>query len=298
MGLSSRSVFGLVVSVGLAGAVGAQVTLPPPAPRPEMPEYVPPSQRVDEEEPAFDPSSVEFDPIWTLDEDGKVVGPDGLAEIAALRHNPLITEDLFPIIETILEDRAKEMDTKVFVYPRKAIDALTGAIDNFDVRKEDTRNVMGEIANSLNVSEGLVSWLRDQGLITEEMSMVSFNIMQDYTKRTMDQIAASMPDADQLDLISHQSRFLVRLGLQEPLSAFGRLSRKVLELHPDVVENAAELLELKGRDFLDEVAKALKPLDDDQLKALFKEAYESLHGPVVNSADTDEKIEGKPVGDR
>lgn len=279
----SKSLLVALALATTAGTAAGQLTLPPAGPRPERPEYIPPAerqQRAAQQQAAaksnFDPSTVEFEPIYTVAEDGSIIEPVEHYEIAALRNNPLIDEELWEFIDVLLEEREEEMEVVVHVYPRECIEAVTTVIPNFDVRDESTRIPLGDITNAINQPSGLIAWLGEQGILTEDIQQMTHYISTDYTQAIMGYLKESAPeDFEELEVVNLQAHFLVRQGLAEPLRGFGRLARRVVESHPELVENPEELLKLKGDKFVDAVAKALAPLEDVVLTQLFIEAHEN-----------------------
>ncbi len=287
-----HSIVAITIGAGMALSADAQTTLPPPPERPALPEYVPPAKRErpqanpgqarqNQAAPKFDPTTVEFEPIWHALDDGTIVGPDGYYEVAALKNNPLIDEDLWSFIEVLLEDRHKEMELVAQAHPRECVVAVTTAITQFDVRDESSRIPLANVSLALNQPGGVIGYLAEQGIISPEMSTMSHHIAMDYTRNTMAGIEASLPEGTEpLVIVNHQSKFLVRQGLAEPLMAFGRLARRAIESDPSLVENAEELLALEGDAFVDASAAALAHLSDEELKAVITKAYEQAHGPV------------------
>lgn len=282
---------GLILLTFTAAAIpsaAAQSTLPPPPKRPPLPEYVPPTQRerpnanpnANPTQPKFDPSKVEFEPIWTVNDDGSVTGPDEFYEVAALRNNPLIDEDLWSFIEVLLEDRNKEMEFVALAHPRVCVDALTHVIEEFDVNDAPTRTALGDVAQALNQPGGFIGYLVEQGMITQDMGVMSQYIASEYTLKVMQGIKADMPDASQDDVTSVQSQFLITQGLLEPLMGFGRLARRAIEANPDLVDNADQILALKDDAFNKAAAEALAPLSNEELKKVLTDAYEAAHGPI------------------
>lgn len=280
----------LALSAGTIPSASAQTVLPPPPARPPLPEYVPPSQRpqrpaqAQPTQPAkssFDPSTVEFTPIWTMGSDGSIQGPREHYELAAIRSNPLVTEDVWDFVEALLEERDREMELVAQAHPRQCIDAVTTVIPGFDIMDESTRSPLSDIAIALNQPGGLIGYLSEQGLLTPEMTQMSHYIAMDYTQNVMNGIKASQPEGTPDSTVTTlQSRFLVRQGLAEPLRGFGRLARRAIEADPSLVTNAGELLAIEGDAFIDAAAAALAPLSDEDLKRVLTEAYESAHGPV------------------
>lgn len=281
----------LALASGSAQSASAQAVLPPPPARPPLPEYVPPSQRPQRPAPAaqqtqpakssFDPSTVEFAPIWTMGSDGSIQGPQEHYELAAIRSNPLLTEDVWDFVEALLVEREREMELVAQAHPRQCIDAVTTVIPGFDIMDESTRSPLSDIAIALNQPGGLIGYLSEQGLLTPEMTQMSHYIAMDYTQGVMNGIKASQPEGTPDSTVTTlQSRFLVRQGLAEPLRGFGRLARRAIEADPSLVTNADDLLALEGDAFIDAAAAALAPLPDEDLKRVLTEAYESAHGPV------------------
>lgn len=288
-----RSVAILILGAGSALHAGAQSTLPPPPPRPAMPEYVPPSQRpapaqarparpADQARPAFDPKTVEFEPIWSTGDDGSFIGPDTYAELAALRNNPLISQDQWDFVQALIDEREAEMELVAQSHPRACVEALTSAIAAFDINDQASRTRLADIALVLNQPRGIIDTIAEQGVLSPEMAAMAHHITMDFTFGALNAIPASLgEDANPDEVTNLQSRFLMRQGLTEPLAAFGRLARRAIEANPSLVDNPDALLAIKGNAFIDEAARALAPLDDDTLKAAITGAYETTHGPVV-----------------
>lgn len=268
----------IIALAAAAGTTSAQLTLPPTAPKPERPEYVPPSERVQQrpETPAnqFNPASVEYERIYTVNDDGTITGPVKNFEVAALENNPLIDEELWEFLDIILEERREEMEVVAHKYPRECIDAITTLIPNFDVEDEATRTALADVTTSLTQPSGLVAWVQSQGVLTDEMVQMSQFISNEYTQSKMASIrSTASKDLTELELVSLQARFLVRSGIAEPIRGFGRLARFVIENNPGLVENENEVLALQGNEFIDAAAKALSPIEDDKLVQLFLDAH-------------------------
>lgn len=282
------SLVALLLAAGLAPLASAQTLLPPPPARPERPEYVPPSQRpapaaqpAQPARPAFDPTTVQFTPIWTAGDDGSIRGPGEYYEIAAIRNNPLVDADVMDIIDALLEDRAREMELVALSNARVCVDALTTVIPGFDVSDESTRTPLGVVATALAQPGGLVGYLAEQGLLSPEMTQMSNFIGMNYTQALLAEVLTSAPEgASQDQITTLQSQFLIRHGLSEPLLGLGRLARRAIEADPSLVQNPDELLALDGDAFVDAAAYALAHLADDELKHVLTQAYESAHGPV------------------
>lgn len=287
-----QSIVALTIGAAASLHAGAQSTLPPPPKRPSLPEYVPPAKRErapantnqarpNNTAPKFDPTKVEFTPIWKRLDDGTVVGSDDYYEIAAIKNNPLVDEDLWSFIEVLLEDRQKEMEFVAQAHPRECVKALTTAIANFDINDQASQRVVGEIAMALNQPGGFIGYLVEQGMISQEMGTMSHHIASDYTTNMINGISENAPEgATNDDITNLQSKFLLRHGLSEQLEAFGRLARRAIESNPSLVENANDILALEGNEFLNAVAAALAPLSDEELKAAITKAYEDAHGPI------------------
>ncbi|GAB5497664.1 MAG: hypothetical protein Phyf2KO_27440 [Phycisphaerales bacterium] len=270
----------IIALAAAAGTTSAQLTLPPTAPKPERPEYVPPSERIQQqaEQAAnqFNPASVEYTKIYTVNDDGTITGPTNHFEIAALKNNPLIDEELWEFLDVILQERREEMEVVSHKYPRQCIQAVTELIPNFDVRDESTRTALADVTTSLNQPTGLIAWVQTQGVLTDEMVQMSQHIANEYTQAMMMNIKANAPaDLEELEVINLQARFLVRGGIAEPLRGFARLAQYVIKNNPGLVENADEILALKGNEFIDAAAKALSHVEDEKLEALFLEAHEN-----------------------
>ncbi len=284
-----RSLAALSIGAGTTLGASAQSTLPPPPKRPALPEYVPPSERPQTQAPAaqnprtnvpkFDPSTVEFEPIWHTADDGSIVGPDEYYELAALRANPMIESDQWEFIEVLLEDRYREMELVAQAHPRACVDAVTTVIRDFDITDESTRVPLGDVAMVLNQPGGIIGYLSEQGVISEEMSIMTHHIAMDYTRNMMAGIAQAQPEgSNNDDITSAQSRFLMRQGLAEPLMGFGRLARHAIESNPSLVENADEILAKQDDEFVEAAGWALAPLSDEELQRVITEAYEDRHG--------------------
>ncbi len=293
MSIFLRSFIALTIGAGSSLGASAQSTLPPPPKRPPLPEYVPPAERPAprapaaqnpraNQQPKFDPNTVEFEPIWHTADDGSVVDPKEHYEIAALKANPMVQDDQWDFIEVLLEDRQREMELVAQAHPRACVSALTTVIRDFDIADESTRIPLGDIALVLNQPDGIIGYLAEQGVISEEMNMMTHHIAMDYTRNKMANIATSQPEGTSNDdITSAQSRFLMRQGLAEPLMGFGRLARRAIEADPSLVENPEDLLAKQGDEFDEAAAWALAPLSDEELARVITEAYESEHGPVI-----------------
>lgn len=268
----------IIALAAAAGTTTAQLTLPPTAPKPERPEYIPPSERVQQPPEAatnqFDPTSVDFTPIYTINDDGTITDPVVQYEIASLKNNPLIDEELWEFLDVILDERREEMEFVAHQYPRQCIDAITTLIPSFDIEIEATRTALATVTSSLTQPSGLIAWVQSQGVLTDEMVQLSQFIVSDYTQAKMMNIKANAPeDATEFDVVNLQARFLVRGGISEPLRGFGRLARFVIENNPGLIENEDDVLALRGDEFLDAVAKALSPIEDEKLEQLFIDAH-------------------------
>ncbi|MCA9274374.1 MAG: hypothetical protein KDA31_15160, partial [Phycisphaerales bacterium] len=133
----------------------------------------------------------------------------------------------------------------------------------------------------LNQPGGMIGFLSEQGVISEEATVMTHHIAMDFTHNMMAGIAQSQPEGTSLDdTTSAQSRFLMRQGLAEPLMGFGRLARQAIESNPSLVENADDVLSKEGEEFITAAGWALAPLSDEELQRVITEAYEARNGPV------------------
>lgn len=282
---STTGVAAVVMTV-LAGQAAAQVVTPPPAPRVRE-EYIPPSERPAPEPaprpaepvqaPKFDPAAVEFERIYTLAEDGTLVLPEGPAEIAAIKANPLIPEDLWPVIDAMFQDRAAQMDTIVANAPRAAVKFAAGAIDRLEIGNQDSLREAAEISQALAPREGPIQVLASAGVITDEMRDMSSHIWQDLYQTVLKDIQrraeSGEAGASALDL---QSRFLMNVSLQEAGAAFDRVARAALALLDS--PEAVKALTLDGAEFRAEAGAILGRLSDERLAEVFDSALARLRG--------------------
>jgi hypothetical protein len=260
--LSMRRSVVMSAALGLlAMETAGQVVTPPPAPRPKE-VYTPPPPPPPP--PAFDPTTVDFEPIYGRDEDGSLVLPARPAEIAAVLANPLLPEDIRPVVEALLAERNKQLEVLIVQNPREALTYAGGAMDRLDVSNQDSLSAAAEIAQKLSPRVGPIKYLSDQGVITPEMQAMSLHIWQDlYQTVLADLTKQAEGSSDTNELLNLQSRFLMNVSLAETGEAFDRLARQALQ----VLDNpeAAAALELSGLAFRQEAGAILSRLSDERL---------------------------------
>ncbi|MGP1273337.1 MAG: hypothetical protein ACTS22_08375 [Phycisphaerales bacterium] len=263
-GRAAPAVIAAGVAAGLAvGSAHGQLVTPPPPARP-VETYTPPPPPPPPE-PVFDPSAIEFTPIYTRDADGKIVGPDGPPEIASLRNNPLIPEDLWPVVEALLEERAARYDLRVVQNPRLAVRLAAGETEEFDVSDTTTIERISELARALGPEAGPVREIAMQGVITEDMSQMSMYIWRDYSQAQIAEFVMSTRDSeDENAALNLQSRFLLRVSMAEALEAFDRVARRALEAEGS--DEAKRIVALQGEAFRAAAVEYLGAMDDDTLR--------------------------------
>ncbi|MEO1583445.1 MAG: hypothetical protein AAFR96_02600 [Planctomycetota bacterium] len=259
-----------VLFAGLSGQAAAQVVTPPPAPKPKE-EYTPPpppaprpAAQPREVEPAFDPSTVEFDPIYTRDDEGTIVGPEGNVEVAAVLNNPLVAEDVRPIIEELLKERDAQAEEIVIREPRAAIEYAGGVVDRMDFAERATIEAVSTVAQALQLGDGVIVDLANQGLLSEQGRIMSVHIWQDYNKAVTAELAATFPDSEEPNaLLNAQSRYLMNTSMQEIGLAFDRVARRALARLDSPEAEAA--LAIEGDGFRAEAGSVLGRLSDERL---------------------------------
>ncbi|MEM8758676.1 MAG: hypothetical protein AAGF47_12965, partial [Planctomycetota bacterium] len=261
-------------------------TTPPPPPRPAdeftpRPQPARPAQptRAPQPtrpaEPAFDPTSVEFQPIYITNDDGTIAPPPGISELAAMRSNPLISDDLWPVLEVLLEERYADFNTRVINNPRRAVRIAAGEADNIDVGDRESLQGIAELSGPFDPQGGPITYLANQGVLDENMATMSRHIWRDYSNAMNVQIMEIAGDSDdQNEQLNMQARFLFSEGLGETYAAIDRVFRVVL-MDLDSPE-AKDAMRLTGGAFRKAAAAVLEDKSDDELAELFTAAAPKL----------------------
>lgn len=277
--MRTNAALALVVLAGITVDAAAQMVTPPPAPKPKE-EYIPPSERqtppptraiqpAQAAEPAFDPSTVEFEPIYTRAEDGTVVAPAGAIEVAAIMNNPLIDEDIRFVIEELLKERQARAEAVVIASPREAIELALGVVDTMDFADRSTVENVARVAQELQLGGGVIADLMSQGVLTEQARAMSVHIWQDYNRAVTAELAEKFADSEEPNaLLNAQSRFLMGASMQEIELAFDRVARRAMMK----LENAEarQALNLEGQSFRRAAGAVLGRLSDERLQEVFQ----------------------------
>ncbi|MEM9166949.1 MAG: hypothetical protein AAGB48_07965 [Planctomycetota bacterium] len=275
------------VAVALALAAGSgsgQIVTPAPPPQPE-PNYTPIADRppppirqaaapAEPAEPAFDPSTVEFEPIYRV-ENGALIRPEEGGELASLKANPLIPDDLRPVIDALLEDRVRAMYNVIIVNPREAVRLAQGEARTIDVGDRASLEAVAQLAREFGPQGGAITTMLQQGVITDDMAQMSRHIWQDYSQAASASIMERFRDAeDPNDQLREQARFLMNESLTGAYNAIETVFRQVLGGlgTPD----AAEALALEGDAFLEAAGNLLSERSDEELTELFRAAIGGL----------------------
>lgn len=267
----------LVLLAGVSFDAAAQMVTPPPAPKPKE-EYTPPPQRepvrpttrpAEPAEPAFDPTTVEFEPIYTRDADGNIVAPEGAVEFAAIRNNPLIGDDISFLIEELLVERNARAESIVIGSSREAIELAMGIVDQMDFGDRTTVEEVARVAQELQIGAGAIADLVNQGVLTDQARAMSVHIWQDFNQAMTAELAAKFEDAEEPNaLLNAQSRYLMGASMQEIDLAFDRVARRALEQLDNPEAKAA--LELEGVEFRRAAGAILDRLSDERLEEVFQ----------------------------
>lgn len=273
--MRTNAAVALVVLAGFSASAAAQMVTPPPAPKPKE-EYTPPPERqtptpppttrttTTTAEPAFDPTTVEFEPIFTRNEDGTIEGPDRLVEAAAIMNNPLVDEEIRPLIEELIDERRARAVTVVTNSPREAIEFAQGVVDRMDFADRETVNEVARVAQELQMGDGIIADLANQGLLTDQARMMSVHIWQNYNQAVTASLAEQYGDSDDPNaLLNAQSRFLMNVSMEEIGAAFDCVARGALERLDSPEAEAA--LKLEGTEFRREAGAILSRLSDERL---------------------------------
>lgn len=277
--MRSTNALALALSAGLSFGAAAQMVTPPPPPTPEE-EYTPPAERerpapppvtraAEPAEPAFDPSTVEFEPIFGRDENGKIIHPTDAIEVVAIRNNPLIGDDIRFVIDELLIERGKRAETVVIGAPREAIEVALGIIDTMDFGDRSTVENVARVATELQLDGGVIADLAKQGVLTEQARLMSVHMWQDYNRAVNIELAETFADSEEPNaLLNAQSRYLMGASMQEIQLAFGRVARRAL-MQLETAE-AKEALNLEGQAFREAAGEILSQLDDERLAEVFR----------------------------
>lgn len=279
--MRTTAALALVVAAGVTFDAAAQMVTPPPAAKPKE-EYTPPppppepaarpvttTEPAEPAEPAFDPSTVEFEPIYTRDADGRVVPPAGVVEVAAILNNPLIGDDIRIVIDELLKERERRAETVVIGSPREAIEVALGVVDTMDFAERSTVENIARVAQELQMGGGVIADMLNQGVLTDQARAMSIYIWQDYNEAMTAQLAADFAESEEANaLLNAQSRFLMGASMEEVEFAFDRVARRAL-MRLETAE-AKEALNLDGDAFRAAAGEVLDALSDEQLDEVFQ----------------------------
>ncbi len=279
--MRTKAAVALLVLAGVSFEAVAQVVTPPPAPKPKE-EYVPPSERpapappprpttqpAQPAQPQFDPTTVEFEPIYTRAEDGTIIVPEGSVEVAAIMNNPLIDDDIKFVIEELLKERETRAEGVVTENAREAIEYALGVVDRMDFGDQSTVQDVARVAQELQMGDGAIADLSNQGVLTDQARAMSVHIWQDYNQAMTASLAERFAEAeDQNALLNAQSRFLMGVSMEEIGLAFDRVARRALG-QLDSPE-AGEALGLAGTEFRAAAGAILDRLSDERLAEVFQ----------------------------
>jgi hypothetical protein len=270
--MRTNAAVALVLFAGMSAQAAAQIVTPAPAPKPKE-EYTPPPPpaprpaarpAAEPAQPEFDPSTVEFEPIYTRTDDGEIVPVHPVVEVAAIMNNPLVDEDIRIVIDELIKERQSRAETIIRSNPRDAVAFGAGVVDRMDFANRATVEEVAAVAQNLQMGDGVIVDLAKQGVLTDQARMMSLHIWQDYNQAKTAALAEKYAEAEDPNaLLNEQSRFLMNVSMQEIAQAFDRVARSALgELDSPEAEAA---LKLDGIEFRREAAAILGRLDDDRL---------------------------------
>jgi len=174
----------LLAALVCAGPAAAQVVTPPEAPKPEMPEYVPPPPPEPAPPPAPPLTEIEYDSLVVRDDEGRVVRLTRPVGLEALPRNPLIGEDQWERIGEVLEARKERLqgiavdNTDIMLAIENGVfDQIRNvADDNGRVAMESARELIQPILEPLQPHQELVQ----EGVLTDRQGRMTDLIMREY----------------------------------------------------------------------------------------------------------------------
>lgn len=182
-----------------------------------------------------------FARLWKLGEDGKVLPVDGILDIIAIRHNPLVDEAtrerIRPLVQNWVADVEQlAIDNLDFIEKIEPPDGSPGVIDKLDINDMKAQQYVAKMVSGQLMTAGpLTTYLEQREGFTREQASMNQQITSDYLQQVMNQImlehgAANNEEAQKalteeqkVKQVNAVSRFLYRISCRDAMQTYYRL---------------------------------------------------------------------------
>lgn len=272
-----------------AGTTAAQVVTPPPGPRPAFPEYIPPAPP----EPTFDSfdgldpnlyQNVEYESIVKRDDDGNLVIYD-TPDLEALLAAPVVPDEVWPIIEVVLQERRERMIRHVASNVAGAIEIQLGIVDTLNMDDPTTIQNIIQYTQPISPREPILAELARSGAVDSPTQRLAGRIYGEYQSAHFQRIDAEYASGERqkyADVNSAKAAFLLNEGIRESMAIFEELALTIANNPEGVFAEAG--VEAPDADFasgseterINAVARALTGLDEGSQIIVMQAAAQRL----------------------
>jgi len=172
-------------------------------------------------------ASPRWEPIYTLDADGKPVAPATWNDIAAMTVNPTLTTDQRGPIEERVRAWLDELQQVVIENPDLALEVAKGIFDSVDLEDRGELTYVSEIMRTLSMTRQLTSFLVNSGVFTNEQGETNRLIVQDYSRVQSDAVAQSLQAEEGEDQAREMQKLMARVTMTSMTDDAMRMFRSV-----------------------------------------------------------------------
>jgi hypothetical protein len=168
-----------------------------------------------------------WDPIYTLDADGKPVAPETWNDIAAMTVNPTLTADQRGAIEESVRAWLAELQEIVIQNPDLAVEVAKGVFHSADLEDRGELAYVSEIMRTLSATRNLTSFLVNGGVFSNEQGETNRLIVQDYSRAHNEAVTASVQAEEGEDQARQMQMLMARTTMTSMTDDAMRMFRSV-----------------------------------------------------------------------
>ncbi len=206
-----------------------------------------------------------WDPIYTLDADGKPVAPETWNDIAAMTVNPTLTPDQREAIEENVQAWLAELQEIVIQNPDLAIEVAKGVFDSADLENRGELAYVSEIMRTLSATRNLTSYLVNAGVFSNEQGETNRLIVQDYSRVHNEAITAQVQVEEGEDQARQMQMLMARTTMTSMTDDAMRMFRSVAVRGAPHARSALEEAGMDPANFSSQLG-AVENAGDDQAK--------------------------------
>jgi hypothetical protein len=250
----------LVLAMGVcAGLAGAQVAPPPPAEKPEQPEYRPaerPAARPaaqPAERPAPNqarridqlPTNIPYPKLAQVGADGRIIRLKELPDVLALRANPTVGPKSVDAIMPVIYGRRARFEMLVIDNLDLLWNLQDGAIETLNMNDLNELSRVAEMIKPLVGKTTLSEELLNRGILSRVQGGMNEHIVREYKQAISDEIQVQEGTDGMMEFM----RFILRDSIQEAeIAYYGLLAELRVKAPALLAETGIEAPQLESLD--------------------------------------------------